>query len=135
MKKILIAALMMLAMVACNKDDKEKAMDITGDWNITKITTKSAVIGDVTVDVWISFKSDKTFMMYQKIGLGRYTSFSGSWSLAGNKLTGKYSDGKLWASDYEAVLEDSGKTLILTSSKGEIDTFKKGSIPTDILTR
>ncbi len=126
---------MMLSLSACNKDKEGKVLDITGDWNITGISTKAAVIGDVTIDIWLSFKSDKTFAVYQKLGQGRYVSYNGNWNLAGTKLTGKYSDGKAWAADYEVELEDSGKTLILTSSKGETDTYKKGTIPSDILSR
>ncbi len=135
MKRILIAALLMLSFAACSSDEKpadKTGLDITGDWNIVGITTKSAVFEGETVDIWISFKNDNTFAMYQKIGAGRYTPYSGTWTLAETKLTGKYSDGNAWAAEYEVALEDGGNTLVLTSPTGEVDTYKKGTVPADV---
>ncbi len=133
MKKLIIAALMLLALASCDKEKAGKALDISGDWNITEISTKAAEIGGVTLDIWISFKADKSFTMYQKIGQGRYDSYSGSWSISGTRLTGTYSDGKKWATEYDVALEDGGNSLILTSITGETDTYAKGTIPPEVL--
>ncbi len=133
MKRLFIAALMMLAVASCEKEKAADALDITGDWNITEISTKAAEIGGVTVDVWISFRKDNTFAMYQKLGPGRYNSYAGTWNLAGTKLTGSYSDKKGWATEYDVTLEDNGNTLVLTSITGETDTYTKGTVPPEVL--
>ncbi len=132
MKRFIIAALALLAAVSCG-NDKEKFPDIVGDWNIKDISTKAADIGGVSVDIWLSFKSDKTFVLYQKLGAGRYTSYSGSWALAGSILTGKYSDGKSWGTEYEVSLESSDTVLILKGASGETDTYVKGTVPDEVL--
>ena len=47
-------------------------------------------------------------------------------------LSGKYSDGKQWGSSYEVELSSSDTRLTLTSDSGEVDTYQKASIPTDV---
>ncbi len=133
MKKIIIAALMLFIAVSCGDDNKEKVLNIVGDWNITGISTKAATLDGVHVDIWLSFREDKTFMLYQKVGQGRYASYSGTWTLAGAILSGKYSDGKAWGTSYEVSLENNDTALILAGDSGETDTFKKGTIPPDVL--
>lgn len=118
----------LLSLAACKKS--EKPLDITGEWNLTKVETKSATIGSEKVDVYISFMADKTFTMYQMIGAGRYKMFSGTWSLSGTTLSGKYSGGVSWDSSYEVAL--SGSTMTLTSGS-EIDTFTKTTIPDQVI--
>ncbi len=133
MKKIIVAAVALLMAVACGEDNKEKVLNVVGDWNITGISTKAAQIGGVQVDIWLALKSDKTFALYQKVGSGRYASYEGTYALAGTVLTGKYSDGKSWGTEYEVTMEDNDTVLILAGASGETDTFRKGAIPSDVL--
>lgn len=128
---IALAALAMLA--ACGGGKDEKPLDITGEWNLVSIQTKSATLGGQTVDVYILFASDWSFTMYQKIGAGRYYKYSGTYVLDGATLSGKYSDGKLWGSSYEVELSSSDSQMTLTSASGEVDTYKKASIPSDVV--
>lgn len=112
-------------MTACTTGKEEKAIDITGTWDLIGIeVTKAAQLGDETVSVEITFNADKTFSIIQTLGGGRAEEFSGSWQLAGNMLTGKYSNGKAWGSSYEVSVENSTLTMI-PESKEEIYSYRK----------
>ncbi len=132
LKNMIAALAVLVAFAACGGDKDEKPLDITGEWNLVDVQTKSATLGDQTVDVYISFSVDKSFTMYQMIGTGRYRKYSGTWILSGTTLTGKYSDGKQWGSSYEVELSSSDTRLTLTSDSGEVDTYQKASIPADV---
>ena len=107
-------------------------MNVTGCWSLTSVETKAA-IGTTEVQVYIEFASDKTFSLYQMLGEGRYSHFSGTWKLAGKTLDGTYSDGKAWGSSYEAS-KDGANTLVLTSGTGEVSTYTKiDAIPAEVL--
>ena len=112
-------------MTACTTGKEEKAIDITGTWDLIGIeVTKAAQLGDETVSVEITFNADKTFSITQTLGSGRAEEFAGSWQLAGNVLTGKYSNGKAWGSSYEVSVENSTLTMI-PESKEEIYSYRK----------
>ena len=112
-------------MTACTTGKEEKAIDITGTWDLIGIeVTKAAQLGDETVSVEITFNADKTFSITQTLGGGRAKEFAGSWQLAGNVLTGKYSNGKAWGSSYEVSVENSTLTMI-PESKEEIYSYRK----------
>lgn len=112
-------------MTACTTGKEEKAIDITGTWDLIGIeVTKAAQLGDETVSVEITFNADKTFSITQTLGGGRAEEFAGSWQLAGNVLTGKYSNGKAWGSSYEVSVENSTLTMI-PQSKEEIYSYRK----------
>ena len=112
-------------MTACTTGKEEKAIDITGTWDLIGIeVTKAAQLGDETVSVEITFNADKTFSITQTLGGGRAGEFAGSWQLAGNVLTGKYSNGKAWGSSYEVSVENSTLTMI-PESKEEIYSYRK----------
>lgn len=112
-------------MTACTTGKEEKAIDITGTWDLIGIeVTKAAQLGDETVSVEITFNADKTFSITQTLGGGRAEEFAGSWQLAGNVLTGKYSNGKAWGSSYEISVENSTLTMI-PESKEEIYSYRK----------
>ena len=132
MKFLKTAALALAVLGAClSCGKKEKALDITGEWNLVALETRAASIGDQTVDVYISFASSGTFEMYQMLGTGRYRKYSGTWTLTGSTLTGKYSDGTQWGSSYE-VGRRSEDMLTLSSASGEIGTYKKSTIPDSV---
>ena len=132
MKFLKTAALALAVLGAClSCGKKEKALDITGEWNLVALETRAASIGDQTVDVYISFASSGTFEMYQMLGTGRYRKYSGTWTLTGSTLTGKYSDGTQWGSSYE-VGRRSEDMLTLSSASGEIGTYKKSTIPASV---
>ena len=128
LKNIVLAFAVLAAVVSCGK--KEKSLDITGEWNLTRVETKSTTIGDQSVDVYVSFASDKSFEIYQMLGTGRYRKFSGTWTLTEKTLDGQYSDGTLWGSTYEVEIAEDVMTL--SSASGEVSTYKKSSIPDSV---
>lgn len=129
LKNIVLAFAVLAAVVSCGKKG-EKSLDITGEWNLTRVETKATTIGDQSVDVYVSFASDNTFEIYQMLGTGRYRKFSGTWTLTEKTLDGKYSDGTLWGSSYEVEIAEDVMTL--SSASGEVSTYKKSSIPDSV---
>ena len=132
LQKLIIAIFSLTMLMSCGGGKEEKLLDITGEWNLVNVQTKAATLGGQTVDVYISFSSDKSFTMYQMLGTGRYHKYSGTYILDGTTLSEKYSDGKQWGSAYEVELSSSDTQLTLTSTSGEVDTYKKTSIPSDV---
>ena len=135
MKKLLMMAACALALVACKKEGGDEptpaSEGVVGIWELTSVATKAAV-GDVQVSVYVDFTNGGNFTLYQKIGLGRYTQFTGTYTLTSdNKLAGSYADGSSWG-HYDAVV--SGDALTLTSAGGkEVDTYKKiSAIPENV---
>lgn len=135
MKRLyMIAALALLCLVttACPNDPKEDILDITGEWQLSQISTK-ATIGGQTVNVYIAFKEGGSFEMYQMLGTGRYRKFEGSWTLLEKVLSGSYTGGGTWASSYNVTMDEGRTTLTLTTLDGsETDTYRKQAIPEDV---
>lgn len=147
MKKLFALAAVLLTIAACGGKDNPDTpsptpgggggggsttkLDVTGSWELSNVETKVSV-GSVNVSVYITFASGDSFTLYQKIGEGRYSVFTGTYTLSSdNKLSGKYSNNATWG-PYSAAL--SGGKLTLTSAGGkEVDTYTKiSSIPTSV---
>ena len=147
MKKLFALAAVLLTIAACGGKDNPDTpsptpggggsgggastttkVDVTGSWELIGVETKVSV-GSVNVSVYITFDSGGSFTLYQKIGEGRYSVFTGTYTMSSdNKLSGKYSNNAAWG-PYTAAL--SGGKLTLTSAGGkEVDTYTKiSSIP------
>ena len=120
-----LCALMALCLSACKKKD---TLSVVGCWQLESVETR-ATIGDVEVDVYISFTAEKTFDLYQMLGEGRFRHFSGSYTLTGNILDGTYSDGNKWASSYEVSREKGTLTLSSLASESGTEVSTYISIP------
>ena len=98
--------------VACGSKE-DKAAGVEGEWELVDVefATKSAVVGSETVFVYINFDAKGTFVMYQKLGEGRFRKFSGTWSCSNGLLNGTYSDGKNWGCPYKVSRD--GDTLVM----------------------
>jgi hypothetical protein len=104
---------------------ENQPLDITGTWELTGIeVTKSAQLGDETIEVVITFNADKTFTLSQIIGDGRAKDFSGTWALTETTLTGKYENGKAWGSSYQVSVDNAVLTMI-PESGAEKYTYRK----------
>jgi hypothetical protein len=112
-----------LMLTACGGNKEEsKGVNVVGQWELMDIqATKAAQIGSETIEVYIDFKDDKTFSMWQKLGEGRHRKYTGTWELTENVLTGKYSDGKSWGTSYNISL-DSGN-LYMSEIKQNLETY------------
>ena len=113
-----------LLLVSCGSGNKEEkvSLSVDGCWELTSVTTKSATVGSETVSVFIEFSSG-AFTLYQKIGQGRYTVFTGFYYLSekDQTLIGTYADGTAWG-PYEVACSDANMSLTKDS---ETDTYKK----------
>lgn len=129
-------ALISLMMISCGGNgakDQTKGLDISGQWELMDIMdTKSVQIGNETIEIYMEFKADKTFSLWQKLGEGRHRKHTGSWELSGDKLTGKYSDGKAWGSEYEVSLTDGNLYMAETKTGTQIYVYKKCTLPSGL---
>lgn len=130
---ICLATVLLSCLSSCKKESKPEAFSITGDWNITSVTTKSAVIGSQTVDVYLRFSEDGTFTMYQKTGSARYECFTGTWTLDSRVLGGKYSDGTPWAARYNVSREGRTMTLESITTPVEVSVYTETTIPQNVI--
>lgn len=129
---IMLAALSLCAFSSCKKGDK--SIRIYGDWELNNVefVTKSAVVGDETVSVYIRFTEDNTFQLWQKLGEGRYSSYDGQWTLTGNVLSGTYTNGKAFSSQYEVSVSKNTMTLTTLPDRNDTFTYQSCTIPEDL---
>lgn len=133
MKRLLAFMAAALVLAACGgKDNPEPEVKTTvvGCWELTNVTTK-ATVGSVTVNVYVEFTANNKFSLYQKLGEGRYSVFTGTFKYEGNQLLGTYDKGTSWG-PYSVTVSDSSLTLTTAGGK-EVDTYKKiTSIPDSV---
>ena len=62
------------------------------------------------------------------MGDGRYRKYEGFYTVSGSVVSGQYSDGEKWGSDYKVSFED-GK-LVMTAQNGsaEVCTYEKKAL-------
>lgn len=141
MKKYMMMAAAVLLMTlagSCQPDNPDDPGSnqgkgsIEGVWELSKVETKAVDVFGTSVSVYVSFASGK-FELYQQIGSGRYEKFTGTYSFSGDKLSGKYDDGKSLGSNYTVTL--GGDTLVLETEGGkEKDTYRKiSAIPQSVI--
>lgn len=129
MKKILhIFALIALFVATGCEKVAGPSYDFVGDWHYT------AEENGVAEDVWVSFSSEGTFEMYQKIGEGPYWYSHGEFSYdnSADILKGVYSDRYEWKYTYDISV--SGNTLVMKAREVEnySVTYTKETIPAEV---
>ncbi len=130
--------LSVVAMVGCFGKSKENPLinGVIGEWHLTKsplLTDDTAEI----IDVYIEFKSDSTFDLYQKDLTSPlyYKHYSGTYLISDSIITGKYSDGKSWGAvnGYNASINMAGQlTLTNVDLTDDISVYEKKTIPADV---
>ena len=127
-KLIFIFASIALFLTTSCQEKMNQTLPFAGDWHYT------AEENGVAEDVWVSFSSEGTFEMYQKIGEGPYWYSHGevSFDSASDILTGVYSDRYEWKYSYSISV--SGNTLVMTAVEveGYAVTYTKGTIPAEV---
>jgi hypothetical protein len=133
MKKLLFAAVLLSVIAGCKpKTPETPKIDVTGAWEMSAVSTKVNVGGE-QVSVYLDFSAEGSFTLYQKIGAGRYTVFTGSYNVDQNNklLSGTYSNGKQWG-PYDCTCSESSLTLV-TYGGGETYTYNKiDAVPSSV---
>lgn len=134
---ILTAALLFIGFAtSCEKAPKIEE-GIVGEWQLTEMDANDAA--GLSTSVYIEFRADKSFDMYQKVGdVMRYRKYVGTYSVSGAIISGVYSDGKKWGSSYRAALEADAQVLVLTAvtldgdgavqEEGEVSKYVKATL-------
>lgn len=137
MKKIVFyiisAIVMAVAASSCEKsgdDNTPESLDVAGQWHLVS----SGDLPMESVDVYVSFDNG-SFFLYQKIGEGRYRRYAGTYIVSGSLLSGSYSDGTSWGSDYDIALDPEGELLTMTArnGSGEVSTYERKAVPEEVL--
>ena len=112
-------------MLTSCKKEMTLAEKIVGDWHCQATS--------VDAEIYVTFTTEGTFALYQKIGEGAFRLYNGTYTLAGTVLSGKYNDGSAWGASYEVTSSDSD-TLTLTA-EGVVETYGRvtGGIPEEVL--
>lgn len=121
---------MLLAVAAiltsCTKEPLPTVDGMIGSWKLVSIdgdqlATKSFADAEGLEVILIFSKID--FVIQQRVGNNvSPATYTGTWSLAKNVLSGKYADGTPWASTYKVALTDRMMTL---SSSTETQVYTK----------
>lgn len=125
--KLFLALSVAFAFVSCGGNSGEDGPvvsdAIVAEWHLVSVSGISSV-----PQVYVNFAQDLSFELYQKTGDGRYRKYEGTYSVAGSTVSGNYSDGEKWGSDYAASFE--GEKLVLTAQNGseEICTYEKKAL-------
>lgn len=130
MKRILYILAAVLMAVSCGEKNGGKTEELTleqklqNQWHSTSLA--------IDADIYMDFRSDNTFELYQQIGEGAHRLYRGTWNLEGDLLSGRYNDGEEWAAAYRIVIE--GNTLTFTSQNdaAEKSVYEKTEIPEEI---
>lgn len=127
MKKILYILIAAALAVFTGCEDKDEAQRrIIGEW---RCATEEA--GN-EIEVYVSFGIDRTFDLYQKIGDGAHRHLDGKFEVDRNYLTGVYSDGTPWASDYTLTFVDGDMIMKSVQQEDYYMTYKKMRIPDEV---
>ena len=139
--KIFVAILALCAFAACEPNNGNNGGggvdDIWGDngspvgeWALTEWNSSR----DLPFGVYMRFNEDKSFDLYQHTSSVLWVHYTGTYSLNGNTLSGVYSDGERWATDYTIKYNKIAepKQISLTSSDN-VGIYTETSIPDAVI--
>lgn len=124
-------------MTSCGPKTPENPLikGVIGQWHLT---SWSASMPE-QADVYVEFKEDNTFVLYQKdwnIPI-YYVKFTGTYLINDTIITGQYSDGKSWGatSGYTTTLSEDGKlTMVNVDNTGDVSVYTKvTAIPSEVV--
>ena len=125
--RIMIIAALFCAAVSCKKAP-ETSTAIVAEWHLVEMTGAGT---SALPEVYIDFKADYSFEIYQKVGEGRFRRYDGTYAVAEDIVTGEYSDGEDWGCSYTASFEADGEVLAMTADekgRGEVCRYEKASL-------
>ena len=100
---------------------------IYGGWH-----TKSYCGAPSDIDVYMQLDENQTFKLYQRSNSATYVSYSGTYSLneTSGTISGRYSDGSLWANSYYYSINASNElVLINTNNSTEVTIYEPAKMP------
>lgn len=102
--------------------------NVVGEWHMVSWSTLTAA------DIYLSFDDAGAFDLYQRLEKPTYEHFSGTYSYAGGKLSGLYSDNAAWGNSYKVTFNGDGSQMTLTGVAGTADVavFARAPIPEEI---
>lgn len=124
----------LFSFLSCEKGDEPALVDISGEWKLDSVggIPTNGLFDDEAVDIFITFSSDAAFETFQRRkGGGIFIRYFGTWEMKGKTVSGKYSDGKPWRTEYQAALENEGETLTLTSGN-EVCVYVRAEVPDSV---
>ena len=141
MKSLKIFSLVMLLAVAltgCKKSNNADGPNVgggsddavlSGEWVLTSWNE-----AEPEFNVYIAFNDDNTFEMYQQVWSFDYEYFEGTYSINGDILTGKYSNGTNWACGYKFETLDGQLKLASQEDQSVVSIYESCTIPAEIKT-
>lgn len=125
---IFTAALCLLT--ACEKEPT-MAEKLVGDWHCTAASTDA--------EIYVTFRAENTFTLYQQIGEGAFRVYNGSYRLGAISdgstyvLSGEYNDGTAWGTSYELKSEDTN--CFTLTGEGITETYDRmeTGIPAEVI--
>ncbi|MBQ2965659.1 MAG: hypothetical protein IJE11_01430 [Bacteroidales bacterium] len=122
---ILSIALFASSCGGSKKKGPEVSTEIVAEWHLTSV---SGLAASAVPDVYIEFGSEMWFELYQKVGDGRYRKFEGFYTVSGSVISGQYSDGEKWGSDYKVSFDDGKLVMTAQNGSGEVCTYEKKAL-------
>ena len=107
-------------MTGCHKEATLGEL-LCGEWRGAELS--------VDAGIYIDFNADGTFEMFQKMAGDNFELKSGSYSVAGTTLSGKYKDGEAWSSAYTITISGDTLTMVSQAEGGEVNKYVKATIP------
>lgn len=126
----IFAAVAALMLGSCQKTQTINS-PVVGDWHLASWMSESH---PEDFDVYISFRNDGTFQMYQKVETPAFVMFSGTYSVSGSVISGTYSDGLPWSTSYSFSLSADNSVLTMTSQtqNAEVSVYERSEIPAEV---
>ncbi len=123
--KFILALSVLAAAVSCGEKDNGPSVSekIVAEWHLVGVSGMTSV-----PQVYVKFSQDLSFELYQKVGEGRYRKYEGTYTVAGSLVSGTYSDGEKWGSDYNASFESENMTLTAQNGSEEACTYEKKAL-------
>lgn len=140
MKKFLFAVVALMSIVlstSCGKRNENPLIKgMVGEWHLAQSPVLTSNTKD-NVDVYIEFKADNTFELYQRDvnATSRYKKFSGTYLITDEIVTGKYSDGKSWGATegYRTILSAAGSlTMTNVLFPEDVSVYEPKAIPASV---
>ena len=125
-----LIALFAMVFVGCGGDDNDNLdqSGINGTWYLTSMCGSAPEF-----NVYIEFNNSGKFNIYQQVWTLTYERYTGTYSVDGNVITGKYSDGTAWTASYNYSVANSQLKLENVENSSEVSIYAAKPIPAEVI--